>query len=121
MKKNHNISFLFSTLGNLSGIALIVLALTSNAYAEFYDVKIKKIASKSDTGDVVIQIKPGKEEDRFSGKARAMLLGTDPGTNKSLAVLLTAVSLGTEITIEVNDTPTFDIIQVITSTGLVAP
>jgi len=121
MKTSHNKFCLFSLLANLSGVALIVLALTSNAYAEFYDVKVKKIAAKSDTGDVVIQIKPGKEENGFSGKARAMLLGTDPGTNKSLAILLTAVSLGTEVTIQVNDTPTYDIIQVITSTGLIAP
>jgi len=101
------------------GIILLILALIPNALADTYKVKIYKIAPKSDSGDVVIQFKPGKKEDGFSGKAKGVLLGTDLGTNKSLAVILTAVSMGKEVIVEVDSMPTNDIIQIINSTGFV--
>ena len=99
------------------GIFLLTLALIPNVQADKYRVQIKMVTPQSDTGDVVILFKPGKNEDGFSGKAKAMLIGTDLGTNKSLAVILTAVSMEKDVIIEVETMPTRDIIQIITSTG----
>jgi hypothetical protein len=99
------------------GIFLMTLALIPGAYADSYKVIIKKITQASDTGDVVLLIKPGEKEDGFSGKAKGVLLGTDLGTNKALAVVLTATSMEKEVIIEVETMPTSDVIQTITSVG----
>ena len=103
---------------NITSIALLLLAFTPNAQAEFYNIVIKRITPQSVSGDVVIQFKPGRKEDGFNGKAQARLLGTDLGTNRSLAVLLAAVSLGTEAVIELPAAPSNDVVQTIISTAI---
>jgi hypothetical protein len=104
------------------GMALLLgLALSSNALADRFRIKVNRIGPESGSGDVIIQIKPGKNEDEFSGKARVMLLGSDPGTNRAMATLLTAVTLGAEVIIDVTNPPSYDDIQVINSMSLVAP
>jgi hypothetical protein len=103
---------------NITCIALLLLAFAPNAQAEFYKIVIKKITPQSVSGDVIIQFKPGRKEDGFSGKAKAKLLGTALGTNRSLAVLLAAVSLGTEAVIELPAVPSNDVVQTIISTGI---
>ena len=106
-----------SRIAKAFGMFLLTLALIPAAYAESYKVIIKRITQESDTGDVVLLFKPGAKEDGFSGKAKGVLLGTDLGTNKSLAVILTAVSMEKEVIIEVETMPTNDFIQTITSVG----
>ena len=112
---------IFRALRKFFGVTLLSLLLSTDAYAEFYDVKIKKIAPKAVTGDVIIQFKPGAKENGFSEKSRGMLAGDDPGTNRGLGVILTAISLGTEVTIQMENPPSFDVIQVITSTSISTP
>jgi len=102
-------------------LLLFGIAITANALADNYRVKIKKIGPDSETGDITIQVAPGKNEKKFTGKARVMLIGTDPGTNRAFATLLTAVSLNTEVLINVANPPTNYDIQVITNTTLIAP
>jgi len=101
--------------------AFLGLVLSGNVLADDFRVKIKKIGPESGSGDVIIQIKPGSNEDEFSGKARVMLLGSDPGTNRAMATLLTAVTLGAEVIIDVTNPPSYDDIQVINSMSLIAP
>lgn len=104
-------------IGKIIGIVFLLMAFIPAAHAEFYKVRIKKITPQSDTGDVIIQFKPGSTEDKFTGKATATLLHADEGSNKSLAVLLAAVSLGSEAILELDNVPS-DVDQAILSTGM---
>ena len=103
------------------GLAFLGFMLSTNALADTYRVKIKRIGAETVSGDVILRIKPGTNETDFSGTARVMLLGSDPGTNRAMATLLTAVSVQTEVYIVVINPPSFDDIQVISSTSLIAP
>ncbi|RLA03406.1 MAG: hypothetical protein DRQ45_02960 [Gammaproteobacteria bacterium] len=104
-----------------AGLAVLGLALSANVLAESYRVKIKRIGPESATGDIIIQVKPGSNEDAFTGKALVMLEDTDPVKNQAMATLLTAVSLNAEVIIDVPNPPSFNNIQIITSTTLIAP
>lgn len=117
---NRKIKFI-RPIATALGLALLGFALTTTALADNYRVKINKIGPESTTGDVIIQVKPGTNEVEFSGKARVMLVGSDPGTNRALATLLTAVTIGAEVIIDVTNPPSNDDIQVINSTSLIAP
>jgi NhaP-type Na+/H+ and K+/H+ antiporter len=99
----------------------ILLASNSFAAPAYYTVKIAQIVPRSSSGDVFVQFDPGATETRFTQRSRGVLLGSDTGSNKVMAVLLTAVTLGAEVTILLNDVPSFANIQVIQSTGLVSP
>jgi len=96
---------------------MLTLALIPGAYADTYKVIIKKITQKSDSGDVVLLFNPG-EKNGFSSKAKGVLLGTDLGTNKSLAVILTAVSMDKEVIIGMDAMPSNYVTQTITSVGM---
>ena len=102
-------------------LALLGFVSATNVLAENYRVKIKKISPETDSGNVIIQVKPGNNEDGFAGKANVMLVGTDPGTNRALAALLTAVSLNAEVIIDVANPPSIDDIQITTKVTLIAP
>ena len=101
------------------GVSLLMLALIPNVQADTYKVDIKKIMHDSVTGDVVLLFKPGEKENGFSGKAKGVLLGTDPSANRSLATIFFAVSHEKEVIIEVETMPTSDVIQTITKVGFV--
>ena len=103
------------------GLAFLGLVMCSHALADNFRVRIKRITTEPVSGDVIIQVKPGTNEEAFSGKARVMLLGSNPGTNRTLANLLTAVALKADVIIDVTNPPTYDDIQVIDSASLVAP
>ena len=103
------------------GAAFLGLVFTTNALAANYRVKIKRIGPESASGDVIIKIKPGTNEKDFTGTANVMLSGDDPGTNRAMATLLTAVTLGVDVIIDVPDPPSFSDIQVITSLSMIAP
>jgi len=102
-------------------LSLLGFALSSNALADNYRVKIKTIRPEAATGDVIIQVKPGTNEKNFTGKARVMLVDGEPGTNRLMATLLTAVSLNTEVIINVTNPPSYEEIQTVISTSLIAP
>ena len=103
------------------GLTLLGCVLATNVLADNYRVKIKSIRPESATGDIIIQVKPGTNEKNFSGKARVMLVGSDPGTNRALAAMLTAVSLKAEVVINVINPPSYADIQAIISSSLIAP
>ena len=103
------------------GVAFLGFVIAATAVAGNYRVKIKRIGPESASGDVIIKIKPGSNEKDFTGTANVMLLGDDPGTNRAMATLLTAVSLGAEVIIDVPDPPSSEDIQVITSLSIIAP
>ena len=117
---NNTIKFI-NPAANVLILILLGFVLATNALADKYRARITKITPESATGDVIIQVKPGKNEDAFTGKARVMLVGTDPGTNRALATLLSAVSLNAEVIVEVANPPSSVDIQVITSVGLISP
>ena len=102
-------------------LAFLGCVLSTNALAENYRVKIKRVGTESASGDVFIRIKPGRNETGFTGTANAMLLGSDPGTNRGLATLLTAASLKAEVIIDVINPPSYGDTQVINSITLVVP
>ena len=102
-------------------LALLVFMLPASVLADSYRVIVKRVATESATGDVIVRIKPGKNEKDFSDTADVMLVGSDIGTNRSLATLLTAVSLGAEVIIDVPNPPSSDDKQAVTSVSLIAP
>ena len=102
-------------------LSLLGLASSSSAFADNYRVKVKRIGPESASGDVIIQVKPAAGEKGFSGKARFMLAGNDPGTDRSMATLLTAVSLNADVIVDVTSTPSFYDIQVINAVSLIVP
>ena len=102
-------------------ILAICTAMTSNSFAGWYSVKVVQVVPRADTGDVFVQISPGAGETSFTGVARGIIQGSDSGANKIMAVLLTAVSLGSEVTVEMASTPAWNPAQIITSSGLKAP
>ncbi len=105
----------------LLGILTLSLMLTANSLAANFTVKIAAVVPRAANGDVVVQFDPGTGETRFTERSRGLLLGDDIGTNKVMAVLLTAITLNSEVTILMDNAPTFKPVQVIQSAGLVAP
>ena len=118
---NNIIKKLKRHVANALVLALLVFMPATNVLADNYRVKIKRIGPESATGDVIIRIKPGKNETDFTGTARVMLVGIDPGTNRGMATLLTAISLNAEVLVNVANPPSFDDIQIITSMSMIAP
>jgi len=112
----HSLRALLRTIG----LAIIGLMLSANALADNYKVKIKSLRVESISGNIIIQVKPGNNEKGFSGKARVMLANADNGTNRAMALLLSAISLNTEAIINVTNPPSYDDIQSIISISLVA-
>ena len=104
---------------HLLGVITLSLMLTANSLAaDFYAVKLAKVNPRA-AGDVFVQFDPGTDETRFTNRARGMLLGTDPGSNKIMAVFLTAITLGSEVTLLLDNVPTFNEVQVIQSANLI--
>ena len=109
-------------LAFLSGLFALCFMVTTNSFAaDFYTAKITQVVPRAASGDVFVQFVPGTGETRFTGLARGVLLGTDTGTNKIMAVLLTAITLNTDVTLLVDVVPSFATPQVILSAGLKAP
>ena len=117
---NRKIKFI-RALANALGLAALGFVLSTNALADKYRVKVQRVSSDTATGDIIIRVVPGTNENDFSGKALVMLLGNDPGTNRAMATLLTAVSMNAEIVIDVLNPPSFGDIQVIANMTLIAP
>jgi len=110
-----------TTFGYFLTVLSLCFVLAPNAYADdWYDAKILKVTPRAETGDVFVQFFPGANEKDFTGRAKAVILGPDAGANKIMAVLLTAISLNSEVSLQMANPPSLTE-QVITSAGLVAP
>ena len=103
----------------VAGITLLSLVLCTGVMADSFRVKIKRVTVEAGNGDIIIQVKPGTGEKDFTEKSRVMLVGTDPGTDRAMAALLTAASLNTEVLIDVANPPSFNDIQVVTRLSLI--
>ena len=103
------------------GVVALSIFMTSNSFATWYTVKISQVVPRSTSGDIYVQMTPGAGETSFTGLARGIIVGSDPGAKELMAVLLTAISLQTEVTVDMDTTPSWDTPQVINSTGLKAP
>jgi hypothetical protein len=114
-----------SNTGLRTAIALLLfLSAGLHSYSVLagnYRVIVKRITPDTTTGDVIVRVKPGKNENDFSGTAKVMLAGNDLGTDRAVAIMLTAVSLGAEVIIDVPNPPSSDNIQTINSVGLITP
>jgi hypothetical protein len=104
------------------GFCLIVscLMFTANASAAWYQCIVYKALPRSD-GEVRLQLEPGTGETAFSGYVRMYIDTTQPGGKNMLATILTAISLGAEVTVQSENVPAWDPIEEITAVGLVAP
>ena len=105
----------------MAGTILLSLVLCSGVMADTFRCKVKRVTAEAGNGDIIIQVKPGAGETDFTEKSRVMLVGTDPGTDRAMAALLTAVSLNTDVLIEVANPPSFNDVQIVTSLSLVPP
>ena len=104
------------------GFCLIVslFIFTASASADWYKCIVDKVVPWSD-GEVRLQLLPGTGEHAFTVKVRMYIDSEQPGGKNMLATILTAVSLGSEITAESETVPTWDPIVECTGVGLVAP
>ena len=94
---------------------------TGNAMAaDWYTCEVVQVVPWSD-GDTRVQLAPGTGETRFSGTARVNVSGSDAGANRMIAVILTAISLPSEITVLCEGAPSWTPVKDITGVGLVAP
>lgn len=108
-------------LANLLKASVMSVLLSSMASADWYRVKVFQVVPRTDSGDVFVQLLPGDTETRFTEKSRGVLLQTEPGANKVMAAMLTAIALNTEITVEMASVPSWGTPQVISAAGIVAP
>ena len=105
------------------GFCLIVsfLIFTVSASAAWYKCVVVQVVPWSD-GEVRLQLQPGTNETNFSGTVRMYIDTTQPGGKNMLATILTAISLGSEITAESETVPTWgEPFVECTGVGLVAP
>ncbi len=110
---------LFKIPSYLLGVITLSLMLTANSFAaDFYVVKLAKVNPRA-AGDVFVQFDPGASETRFTERARGLLVGADPGSNKIMAVFLTAITIGSEVSLLLDNVPTFSDVQVIKSANLI--
>ena len=112
-------------LGKIGKIACLVMLVCffsiSTASAGWYEASLVKITPRSDSGDVFIQIESAFSPPQWSGIAKGIVDASDPGFNAMMATLLTALSLGYNVTVETAAVPSWDTPQVITACSVVAP
>ena len=113
---------LFKLIRYIASIITLSVILSSNAYAAWFKVTIVQVVPRAETpGDVFIQVKPGKGETSFNETARGIIQGGDAGANKIMAAMLTAISLNTEVTVLMDNPPSWASPQIVQGVGLVAP
>jgi hypothetical protein len=110
----------FGKVGKISCLVMLICVFSfSLASAGFYESSLVKITPISGTGDVNVQFDSVNGE--WSGTARGTVVASDPGANTIIATLLTALSLGYNVTIQMDNTPAWTPVQVIQSCSVVAP
>ena len=110
----------FGKIGKISFLVMVICVFSfSVASAGFFEAKITKITPISSTGDVNVQFSSVNGE--WDGTARGTVVASDDGANTIVATLLTALSLGYNVTIQMENTPAWTPVQVIQSCSVVAP
>ena len=104
----------------LTLFAVCFLFTSFAAAATWYTGIVTEIVQRSNTSDAVLKIWPGTGEQNFSGLVRVKLNGTNPGSKQILALILTAISMGKEITFSVDGLPSYDVQLDIISVGMTA-
>ena len=110
----------------IAGLSLFVFCFLFAAgavAAPGYQCVVVKVLPE-DGGDVILQVQPGPNEERFTGLARLRIDGQAPGANRLLACILTGISMGTTITLTTeqgNITPEYDTIYLIKKAAFDAP
>jgi hypothetical protein len=103
------------------GIVLSCFLFAGNAFAVFYTCIIDKVVSRSDS-QVRLQILPGTGETRFTALSRIYVDTSKAGGKNMLATILTAVSLGAEVTFDCAKVPDYnDPVEETVAVGLVSP
>ena len=92
--------------------------MTSYANAAWFKCRITQITTRAN-GDSVVIFSPGTGEINFTENPRGMVYNADEGDDKILAMILTAISFGYEVNIEMASTPTFTPAQDITAIGMI--
>lgn len=105
------------TVVTLFAVLAILAFLVPAANATWYKCIVAQIVPR-EGGNVYVQFLPGTDEDRFTERSRGTISSDAPGGNKMLATLLTAISLGYEVTILMDNTPSWTS-QPIKGVGLV--
>ena len=96
----------------------VVLFAVSNVFAGNYEVKL--IRSKVlNTGEVVLQVRPGVSETYFTGLARLNIAADDPGKNAMYATILTAISLNKEVVAVATNHPSWESPQYIDAVSII--
>jgi hypothetical protein len=110
-------------LGKIAVLAIVITFFTFSvaSSAEFYNASLFKITPISGTGDVNVQFKSVASPPQWDDNARGTVFSYTPGASTINATLLTAFSLGYNISIQTEETPSFDNVQEITAVSVVAP
>ena len=107
-------------IGKISCLAIAICVFSfSVASAGFFESSLVKITPISSTGDVNVQFT--SVNGQWTGTARGTVVASDEGANTIIATLLTALSLGYNVTIQMENTPAWTPVQVIQSCSVVAP
>lgn len=93
---------------------------TANAYAGTYICIVTEVQPWSD-GEVRLKVLPAPTGGGFTGEARLTIDTSQPGGKNMLATVLTAVSLGSEISVKCDEDPAWNPMRPINAVGLVAP
>ena len=105
------------------GVLSLSLVLTTNSHAagDWYYVKVTQLITGVNGGNVVVVFDPGATETKFTTWGRGLLPGSEKGSNKMMAMFLTAASLKAEIKIFLDSVPNKADIPIITNAGLIVP
>lgn len=113
--------FFKNTAKSLSVLAMILVISTPSYAVEIFDVRIESVVPRAqEDGDVFVVVSPDAIEDAFTGNARVIIDGTAPGASKLMNVLLAGLLLNKRVRIFVDETPSFNNIQVLQSASLTA-
>jgi hypothetical protein len=91
-----------------------------SAMAAYYTCLIDRIIPTSN-GQIRLQLLPGTGETKFTGTIRVFIDPTKPGAKNMYAAALTALSLGSDVSISCATVPTWDPVIETSVMGVVAP
>ena len=108
-------------IGRISCLVTLICVFSfSVASADFFAASIFKITPRSASGDVAVQFISTTNPPQWDGNAKGLVVASEPGANAIIATLLTAMSLGYDVTVEMENTPN-NTPQVITACSVKAP
>lgn len=92
--KTRGVSWVYRAL--VFGVSLGLVSAASAV--ELYYAKIEALTARTN-GDVVVNILPGATETGFTGRKKLIIPAAQPGTNRLVAVSLSAMALNVEVTV----------------------